>query len=442
MRENALLALPAAAGAAAIAWLGLYGLAWNDYEVEVRPAYEALAAGHLALFLRLAPVYGGSLIERAPFALAPGLWHGGPLAVYRMAALPCLLASVALAVWLAARMRAAGSPALARAVAVGLCVANPITLIALEVGHPEELLGGALSVAALLLACSPSVSGRRTVAAGLLLGLAIANKDWAALVLPVALLALPRGRRLAFLACALGSAALIEAPLLLGSSAGGLAGVRAVASTGSAIFQPWQVWWFLGRHGALVHGLFGTPKPGYRIGPSFAGTLSHPVVIASALALGAWLAWRVRGARLAPAPALAALALTLLARCLLDTWDTGYYMLPALLALLAWEVEISPHRPPALALAASALAWASFQWLPEHVSADATSALFLAWTLPLAVLLALRLRPAGLRRGEPADGPAPQPMTVSSLSRPVRAWRPSGSTTTRSSIRTPSLPGR
>ena len=103
-------------------------------------------------FLRLAPAYGGSLVERAPFALLPGLWGGGQLAVYRMVALPCLLAAAVLGVWLVAQMRAAGRPTLWRAVALGVCVANPLTLRALELGHPEELLGGALCVAAVLLA--------------------------------------------------------------------------------------------------------------------------------------------------------------------------------------------------------------------------------------------------------------------------------------------------
>src|SRR5271169_138788 len=108
IRENALCAFLAAAGTATMAWLGLYGFAWSDYETEARPAFEALAHGHLIGFLRLAPAYGGSLVERAPFALLPGLWGGGALAVYRMVALPCLLAVALLGVWLVARMRARG----------------------------------------------------------------------------------------------------------------------------------------------------------------------------------------------------------------------------------------------------------------------------------------------------------------------------------------------
>ena len=156
----------AGAGCATMAWLGLYGFAWNDYDTEARPAFDALVHGHVHEFLRLAPAYGGTFVERAPFALVPGLWGGGPLAVYRMVALPCLLACAALAVWLIARMRAeARSHARSRADASRLCVANPLTLRALELGHPEELLGACLCVAAVLLAAGPS-TGRDAVRSG------------------------------------------------------------------------------------------------------------------------------------------------------------------------------------------------------------------------------------------------------------------------------------
>src|SRR5664280_3370802 len=189
-RENAPCALIALAGCAVLAWLGLYGFAWNDYDNEARAAFDALVHGHVEQFLRLAPAYGGSLVERAPFALIPGLWGGGELAVYRMVALPCLLASALLGVWLVARMRGEGRPALHRALALAVCVANPITLRALEVGHPEELLGACLCVAAVLLA-----SEDRGLWAGAALGLAIATKEWALLAAAPVLLALPARRQ-------------------------------------------------------------------------------------------------------------------------------------------------------------------------------------------------------------------------------------------------------
>jgi hypothetical protein len=471
VRENALCAFMAGAGTATMAWLGLYGFAWNDYDNEARAALAALVHGHVLDFLRLAPAYGGSLVERAPFALVPGLWGGGELAVYRMVALPCLLAACVLGVWLVSRMRTEGRSVLARAVTLGVCVANPVVLRALELGHPEELLGACLCVAAVLLA------GRdRPLWAGVLLGLAVANKYWALLAVGPVLLALPPGRRLRSLASAGALAAAVLAPLALVGSGGFLAQTRAAASSAATIFQPWQAWWFVGHHGALVHGLFGTPKPGYRTGPAWTGAISHPLILAAGLALTAavWLRLRRAGAPIALPPtitsarrapafppsgtertvagalpvrdALLALALALLLRCVLDTWDNVYYLLPAILALLAWEIRGPLGRPPVLALASTVVVWISFQWLPSRVSPDAQAALFLAWSLPLAAALGVWLfKPRRSELREPAWIAWPrrsQGMTVSALDRVVRASLPSFATTTRSSIRTPRRPGR
>jgi hypothetical protein len=383
VHENALCAFMAGAATATMAWLGLLAFTWSDYETEARPAFDALTHGHVLEFLRLAPAYGGSLVERAPFALLPGLWGGGQLTVYRMVALPCLLATAVLGVWLVAQMRArADSSKLARAVALGICVANPLTLYALEIGHPEELLGGALCVAAVLLAAR-----ERPLLAGLALGLAIANKEWALLAVGPVLLALPSRRVLCMLSAG-AVAAIILAPLALIGSSGFIASTRGAAAPPSAIFQPWQIFWFLGHHGTTVRGLFGEVKVGYRTAPGWVGSISHPLIIAVSLPLTA-LAWS-RGRR-GQSDALLLLALLLLLRCLLDTWDTVYYPIPFLLALLAWESLGEHRRPAVLALSSTVLMWVSFIWLPHHVSADTQAAFFLAWTVPLTLGLALRL---------------------------------------------------
>jgi len=391
VRENALCASMAGIATATIAWLGLDGFAWSDYETEAKPAFDALTHGHVLEFLRLAPAYGGSLVERAPFALLPGLWGGGQLAVYRMVALPCLLAAAALGVWLVAQMRTRpdGSK-LARAVALGICVANPLTLRALETGHPEDLLGGVLCVAAVLLAAR-----ERPLWAGLALGLAIANKEWALLAVgPVLIAQAPhpgawRWRPAILCVCCAGAVAMIVlAPLALVGSSGFVASTRGAAAPPSAIFQPWQLFWFLGHHGPTVRGLYGDIKVGYRTAPGWVGIISHPLIVAVSLPLTA-LAWG-RGRR-GRSDALLLLALLLLLRCVLDTWDTVYYPIPFVLALLAWESLGARRRPAVLALSSTVLAWLSFVWLPNHVSADAQAAFFLAWTVPLGVGLALRL---------------------------------------------------
>jgi hypothetical protein len=391
LRENALCALLAGVASATMGWLGLYGFAWNDYETEARPAFDALAQGHVVEFLRLAPAYGGSLLERAPFALLPSLWGGGELAVYRMVALPCLLAAAVLGVWLVARMRTKGRSLLNRAVVLGLCVASPLTLQALEIGHPEELLGACMCIAAVLLA-----NRNRMVGAALILGLAIANKEWALLAIGPVLLALPAKRRLLCLTIAGATSVAVLAPLALVSSGGFISGTQAIANAPSSIFQPWQIWWFLGHHGALVHGLFGSPKVGYRIAPNWVGGISHPLIllVGAVMCASLWLSRRRRGgagALLDGRDALLALALLLLMRCVLDTWDTEYYLLPCVFALLAWEATGPSDRPPVLALSSTLLVWLSFQWAPAHISADAQAALFLAWSLPLMGLLGVAL---------------------------------------------------
>jgi hypothetical protein len=411
-RENALGALTAVLGTAAMAWLGLYGFAWNDYEAEARGAFQALVQGHLTSFLRQTPAYGGSLVLRAPFALLTDLWGGGELAVYRMVALPCLVSAAILGVWLMATMRsrqsAQGShPVLARALALGLCVANPLTLRALELGHPEELLGAALCVAAVLLAGED-----RPVVAGMLLGAAVANKEWALLAIGPVLLALPSRRGICLLAGA-GVAGALLAPPALVQAGGFLAATRATAAPPSGIFQPWQVWWFLGHHGPVVRGLAGQIKPGYRTAPGWVGEVSHPLIVAVALPFSAcvWLGRRHRrnqdqgalrrhrhdGGSAPEQPrldrvreALLLLALLLLLRCILDIWDNVYYLLPFVLALTAWEC-LGDRGLPVLALSSVALAWIAFQWLPAHASPDTQSALFLAWTVPLATALATHL---------------------------------------------------
>ncbi len=424
-RENAVCAFLAAAGAGTMAWLGLYGFTWNDYEAEAQPAFEALRSGHVLEFLRLAPAYGGSLVERAPFALLPGLWGGGALAVYRAVAVPCLLATAALGVWLVSRMRAQGCSRLARGVALGVCVANPITLRALELGHPEELLGACLCVAAVLLAARSSSARDHSLLAGVLLGLAIANKEWALLGAAPVLLALAPGRRLRCLASTCVSCAVVLAPLALVGSGGFVASARAAAAPGAvALFKPWQLWWFFGHYSSLARGPSGLPQHGYRLGPAWTGVVSHPLIIATgaALALALWL--RSRRRPLPEQQALLALALIFLLRCLLDTWDEAYYPLPFVLALLAWEIGAYAQRPPVLALAASALVWFNFLWLESHASADVQAAIFLAWTVPLAGWLSLRLYHGERRVPAPSRArpgpPQAYETTVSALGRLVK----------------------
>jgi hypothetical protein len=378
-RDLAAPASLAVAGAFILAVLGLQTMAFTDYESEAEPALLALRHGHAWAFLHHLPAYGGSLILRAPFALLPAAWHGGDLALFRTMAAPCLLAAVALAVVLHRRALGLRAGRLAAWSALVLVAANPLTLRALEVGHPEELLGGALCVGAGLAAIA-----RRPLLAGALLGAAMANKPWAAVAVIPILLMLPAGRRRA-LTCAAGVAALLIAPMLL-LSGGALTSTVATARTSGTIFQPWQLWWFLGEHGHRVVGLYAA-HAGYRTPPPWITRVSHPLVILVPVAV-ALLVGRRRPV-LAPAEGLALLALALQLRGLLDTWNTVYYALPACLALVAWEVHA--RRPPVVALTTMALTWTSFELLPDAVSPDLQAAFYLAWCVPLVCGLGLAL---------------------------------------------------
>jgi len=401
--KGALWLALACAASALTAWLGLYGYGWNDYDTEARAAVDALVQGHLGSFFELAPVYGGSLLERAPFALAPSLWGGGDLAIYRMLALPCLLAAAALGLWLVAQMRSRGAGRLGGVVALGLCVANPLTLAALELGHPDELLGGVLCVAAVLLAAR----GKWAWAA-LALGAAIANKQWAVLAIGPVLVALPH-RRMACMALAGSLALALLAPFALFGGSSFSTNLRATADPSSPIFQPWQVWWFLGHHGHVVRGIFGAIKPGYRTAPAWLGGMPRLLIPALAIPLSIPVLLRSRRSE---ARARLLLALLLLLRCMLDSWDVIYYPLPFVLALLAWECNGSV-RPPTLALASAVAVWASCRWLPGFASADTQAAFFDAWTVPLALGLAYRLYvPAGLRHHRQLFGQRREQLTA------------------------------
>jgi hypothetical protein len=364
----------AALGAAALAWLGLLGYIFSDYEVEAAPAFAALVHGDFTRFLELCPAYGGSLIMRAPFALAADALGGSDVAVFRAVALPCLLAGVVLGVVLAASLLARGAGRGTVAIVVGLCAANPITLRALDIGHPEELLGAVLCAGAVLAA----LRGRSTLS-GVLLGLAVANKAWALLAVGPVLLALQADRRRA-LAIAGAVAAAFMLPLLLTGASSAHPG--GAAQTG-VIFQPWQVWWFLGSTGEVIRGADGLVKEGYRAAPGWVSPLSHPLIVAVALPLSL-LAWRRRS------DPLLLLALLFMLRCVLDPWNTAYYALPAIVTLVVWEATRT-ERPPVYALALTMATWGTWEWIVPAASADVETLAYLGWSLAFVGLLGWRL---------------------------------------------------
>jgi hypothetical protein len=393
-RELALYVLVALASALLMLWLWTWNARHGDFGIEAAPSFVALLHGHISTFLRTAPSYGGSLLLRAPFALPASLAGGNLLLIYRLSALPCLLAIGALGVWLARDLRRAGFGVLVAAMALELCVANPITYQALQLGHPEELLGAALCVAAVLLAQRGHINWSAVA-----LGLAIANKEWGLLAIGPVLIAAPAGRwRILAIAGAISGALL--APILLASpSLASGADNLSMSSGTSVIFHPWQVFWFFARRGDWdpQAGLF-IPS-GFRLPPAWLGGGAHVLIVA--LAAPATLLAMLRRTR--AADALLLLALLMLLRCWLDRWDNVYYPVPFLFALLAWETTVA-RRPPLRAATATAATFLIFWYLPDHLSPDAQALSFLIpATLALALIAArvYRLRPLRLRAGAP-----------------------------------------
>jgi len=228
-----------------------------------------------------------------------------------------------------------------------------------------------------------------------MLGLAIVNKQWALVAVGPVLLAAP-GHRVRVGAIAVALSACFYAPLLAPGLLDHYTSTAASAG-GGPIFQPWQLWWFLGNHGHVVIGTGGI-KFGYRSPPPLIESIDHPLIVA--LGLPATLLAARRGS----GDALLLLTLLLAARFALDTWDQIYYCLPFIVSLLTWET-LRWRRPPVLALAASMLAWYTFEIAPGRVSPDAQAAVFLAAALPALVALSVMLYapPALSRRraGEP-----------------------------------------
>ena len=386
-REIALWSALAVAASVALLWGWWWNVALNDYGTEAVASFSALLHGQISIFVSSAPAYGASLLLRAPFALPGSLTGGGPLLIYRLAALPCLLAIGALGVWLAVDLRRAGGALVAAGLAVALCAANPITYRALATGHPEELLGGALCVAAVLLA----QRGRVNLAA-VALGLAIANKQWALLAIGPVVVALP-AHRLRALAIAAFVALALLAPIMVSSASVTNGKNRLIVADTGGIFHPWQLFWFFGARGHWLPAMAGSIPHGFRLAPAWIGGRAHMLIVWLGLPL-TLLALR---RRTRPADALLLLALLMLMRCWLDPWDLVYYPLPFIVALLAWETTVA-RRLPLGAAAATAATWLIFWYLPSHIGVDAQALSFLVpATMTLALLAAVVYRLAPLR---------------------------------------------
>jgi hypothetical protein len=372
-----------AVGAVWVAWLGFRTQTTGDYQGDYAPAMNALLAGHVGAFFEHLPTNGagGSLLLRAPAALAGKLLLGGQLAIFRFGALACMIVVGGLGLVLARGMRAAGSQPVARVAVIGLCLAAPAILDAIFFGHPEEPLGAALCVGAVLLAAD----GRSTLA-GVVLGLAVINKPWGVLAIAPVLLAARGGRvRLAVVAGSIGAAWVASAWLASPAHFGRIV----LGASTSVVAHPVDLWWPF----AHLHTAAGV-TPAY-FPPRLISDHARELAVLLSIPLSIPLARRPERSVDA---CLALLALLFLGRCALDPSNHVYYQVPLVIALVAWEARSS--GAPVLALLATAAFWLTFHTVSGTGSLNAQYAAYLATVLPLAAVLA---RPA-MGKAAPALG--------------------------------------
>lgn len=356
----------------------------GDYASDAGPALTALLHANLRAFGHAHPAMGAlSLLVRAPFAALAYLGDPTPLSIYRWGVLPCVLSVALLGLWLARIARARGVGTVAQALIVVLSVVNPLTASAIHQGHPEELLTGSLCVGALVAA-----SKQRQALTMVLLGLALACKQWSVVtVLPV-LFTLERAR-LRTLAGALAVALVITVPEVIGSPITYLRNQVALAHEHSVESSAWSWWWPFAPDSTRYLLLGGTRVAVtlHRLPDALVRSV-HSLIITVDAVLAAITA-RLRGLPLRMDDAFALMAVVLLVRCTLDTETMPYYHAPLFLDLLAWDA-LTVERLPLRALGGAALSWALFERLtPSFLGVGPASVLY---GVAAAIVTALLLR--------------------------------------------------
>jgi hypothetical protein len=387
----------------------------GDYKVDGGPTIEALLHGHLHVPQpAMGPV---SILLRLPFALF--VRGHSQLLEYRMGAFPCVLVAALVGVYLARRLRAAGRSMWLALGVVAFGALNPANFHALANGHPEEILGAALCVVAVVAA----IEGRSLLVTGVLLGLALATKQWAVLAIGPVLIAASRGRlRIALVAIAL--AGLLTVPLILSSPSGFTTANRTsadatIALTPASIWVPFEHV----HHVRIFDGVAPRTIEKRTMSHAVAGRTKPLIVLLGALLPLAYL-WRRRQAR--PEDALVLLALLFALRCGLDPLTTAYYHAPLLFALMAYEC-VYTRGPPLLTTVGGAVLWYLTMKVVWVIEPGRVTAIYLAWMAPLLAYLGLRVY---------------APSVISGLGKWLSTSAPSPVTITRSSIRTPNAPGR
>jgi hypothetical protein len=356
----------------------------GDYAGDGGPALAALLHGNLHAFGQARPEMGDlSLFVRAPFAALAYLGHPTELNIYRWGVFPCVVSVAVLGLWLARIARSRGVGPIGQLLIVALTILNPLTSSAISLGHPEELLTASLCIGALIAALK-----QRTVLTLVLLGLALACKQWSVVAILPILFALERGR-IRTLAGAVALAALITLPEVVGSPATYLHTQLSLARHHRSESSAWSWWWPLAPNGTRYVLIEGTKVPVtlHRLPFALVESLHSLIIVLDAVI--AVIVARVRGCPLRPNDAFALMAVVLLLRCALDTETMPYYHAALFLDLLAWDA-FTAERLPLRALSGAALSWVLFNRLTPSFLGVAPSSILYCISAGVVLMLLLR----------------------------------------------------
>ncbi|HWN72550.1 MAG TPA: glycosyltransferase 87 family protein, partial [Solirubrobacterales bacterium] len=377
--------LPFAGVVLASIWLVSRITSTGDWGYDSWKAVGPLTHGHVGDYFTAKLLMGPlpPLLE-APFAAIP---HGDFLTVYQWACIPPLLVAGACGLYVAAVAGRRGASRLTQVLLASLFLVNPLTTAALGAGHPEEVLTAALAVAAV----AAAGEGRNRRAA-VLLGLALASKQWAVIAILPVLMALP-DRRLRVAGIAAGIAIVLTLPGFL-AAPGGFSDVHSVAAQTGRVVTPLNVWFPISPEVAEVVGQGpATTVAHVRRPPEVVSALSHPLIVLLAFALPLALAFKRRSFALGASEAMALLALLALLRCALDCLDNVYYHLPLLLALIGWDA-LAARGLPLRTLLGAAAAFVFVHWslnLDDAADVVAFNYGYLALVIPAGVAIGLSL---------------------------------------------------
>lgn len=372
----------------------LYGLqefAFTDYEAEMLPASQLLIDGDIVGFMSRLPWYSGAAILEAPLTYIGGQLPGDrDLWAWRFQAIPgvLMLTGIGMALGLRVASDRSSPRATVMGVVIATCIAGtPVAALALEMGHPEELLVTGLVVVSVFM-----VESGRPTAAAVVLGVALASKPWAALALPILLLDCQlRASIQRLLVAALVSLALLLPVVAATGISDGLGVVAAPTATGG-IFKPANLFWFAGptnpRWGAEVVAPVNSPGAGdwsQRLEPDWVRAVSRPAILL--VAVVALVMFRRSRADFESNDMFLFLATIFWWRCLLDTWNNAYYGLVAIVLIAVWQAN--RREFPVGAIAITLATWISFQQVPGvSMSPDVGTVVYLAWAVPVGLIMA------------------------------------------------------